>query len=270
MIPIVRGRAFKKSDRAPDTNAVILSSTLARRMFPNESAIGKHVLKTANGQWSTVVGVASDVKNNGATQQSEPEFYLLRKGVADAALLGPAGAREAYVIARTAIAPGLAASSLHSSISAVDATLPVELQTMQQRLDEMEARPRFDALLLSMFAAIGVLLAGIGLYGVMSFLVSHRTREIGVRMALGATPGDIVKWTLRHAARWTFVGLLAGLAGSLALARLMGSFLFEVRATDPAALSAAMAFLCFVALLAAVIPARRAARVAPTEALRQE
>jgi predicted permease len=269
-IPIVRGRAFQENDRAPDVNAVILSATLARQMFPNESAIGKHILKTANGQWSTVVGVTGDVVNSGAAQQSEPELYLPRKGVVDTTLLGPSGAREAYIIARTAIAPQLAASSLRSAISAVDPTLPVELQTMRQRLGEMEARPRFDALLLSTFAAMGVMLAGIGVFGVMSFLVSQRTREIGVRMALGATPGDIVKWTLRHAARWTFVGLLAGLAGSLAEGRLMGSFLFEVRATDPGTLLAAMAFLCAVALVAAVIPARRAARIGPTNALRQE
>jgi putative ABC transport system permease protein len=117
---------------------------------------------------------------------------------------------------------------------------------------------------------MGALLAGIGLFVVMAFLVSQRTREIGIRMALGATPGDIVKWTLSHAARWTVAGLVVGLAGSIAIARLMGSFLFEVRSTDPGTLAAAMAFLCGVALLSAVIPARRAARVAPTEALRQE
>ena len=184
-------------------NAVILSSTLARRMFPNESAIGKHILRTTNGQWSTVVGVAADVKNSGPSQKSEPEFYLPRKSVADAALLGPEGVREAYVIARTAIAPGFVASALRTVISEVDATLPVELETMQQRLGEIEARPRFDAVLLSVFAGMGAVLAGIGLFVVMAFLVSQRTREIGIRMALGATPGDIVKWTLSHAARWT-------------------------------------------------------------------
>jgi predicted permease len=269
-IPIVRGRAFHDSDRAPDANAVILSSTLARRMFPNDSAIGKHILKTSNGQWSIVVGVAGDVKNNGAAQQTEPEFYLPRKDVTDAALLGPDGAREVYVIARTGISPGLAANSLRSAISTVDTTLPVELQTMQQRLGELEARPRFDAVLLSCFAAMGMLLSGIGLFGVMAFLVSQRTREIGVRMALGAAPGDIVKWTLRYAARWTVVGLLVGVAGSFAVARLMGSFLFEVHPTDPGTLVAALALLCGVALSAAVIPARRAARVAPTDALRHE
>ena len=188
----------------------------------------------------------------------------------DPALLGPDGTREAYAIMRTAVAPSMVASSLRSAISAVDSTLPVEFQTMQQRLGELEARPRFDAVLLSTFAAIGVLLAGIGLFGVMAFLVSQRTREIGVRMALGATPEDIVKWTLAHAARWTIVGLLVGLAGSIALARLIGSFLFQVRATDPETLATAMAFLCGVALISAVIPARSAARVAPTEALRQE
>ncbi len=152
----------------------------------------------------------------------------------------------------------------------MDATLPVELETMQRRLGELAARPRFDAVLLSAFAAMGMLLAGIGLFGVTAFLVSQRTREIGVRIALGATPSDILKWTLRHAARWTAVGLLAGLAGSLAIARLMRSFLFEVRPTDPGTLVAALCALGAAALLAAVIPARRAARVAPIEALRQE
>jgi len=269
-IPIVRGRAFQESDRAPDENSVILSSTLARRMFPNENPIGKHILRTANGQWSSVVGVANDVKNSGPSQESEPEFYLPRKGVADAALLGPGGAREAYVIARTAIAPGLVTSSLRTAISAADATLPVELEMMQQRLGEIEARPRFDAVLLSAFAGMGMLLAGIGLFGVMSFLVSQKTREIGVRIALGATPGDIMKWTLGHAARWTVVGLLVGIAGSFAVARLISSMLFEVRATDPETLSASVALLCGVALLAAAVPARRAARVAPIQALRQE
>ncbi len=229
-IPIARGRAFSEEDRAPDTNAVILSATLARRMFPNESALGKRILKTESGLWFTVVGVADDVKNGGIAEQPDPEFYLLRKGTVDSAIeASPDGWRNAYVIARTAIAPGLVASSVRSAIASVDSTLPVELETMQHRLGEIEARPRFDAVLLSAFAGMGVLLAGIGLFGVMSFLVSQRTREIGIRMALGATPGDIVRWTLGHAARWTAAGLIVGLAGSVIVARLLGSLLSRNR-----------------------------------------
>jgi predicted permease len=269
-IPIVRGRAFSESDRAPDAYAVILSATLARRLFPNESAIGKHILKSANGQWYTVVGVAGDVKNAGPALQADPEYYLLRKGVPDITFAGQDGWRSASVIARTAISPGLVANSLRGAVGAVDSTLPVEIETMSERLGEMEARPRFDAVLLVTFAGMGVLLAGIGLFGVMSFLVSQRTREIGVRMALGAAPKDIIRWTIAHAARWTIAGLIAGLAGSFIVARLLRSLLFQVSGADPATLAAAMLFLVCVSLAAAAIPARRAARLAPMQTLRQD
>jgi putative ABC transport system permease protein len=269
-IPIVRGRGFAESDRAPDAYAVIVSSTLARRLFPNGDALGKRILKSASGQWYTIVGVASDVTNGGPVLQADPEYYLVRKTVADASLLGPDGWRSATVIARTGISAGLIANSLRSAVAAVDPTLPVEIETMSERLGEMEARPRFDAVLLSAFAGMGVLLAGIGLFGVMSFLVSQRTREIGVRMALGATPRDIVRWTLGHAARWTVAGLLAGLAGSFVVARLLRTLLFQVNGADPATLAAAMLFLICVSLLAAAIPSRRAARLAPMETLRRD
>lgn len=272
-IPILRGRAFNEDDRAADENAVILSETLARRLFPNESAIGKRILKESNGPWYTVVGIAREVKNGGAARNADPEYYLLRKNVLDGtfdSFGGPNGWRDAYVIARTAIPPGLVANSLRSAIAAVDSTLPVEIEPMRQRLGELEQRPRFAALLLSAFAGMGVLLAGIGLFGMMSFLVAQRKREIGIRMALGATPGNIVAWTLRHAARWTVSGLAVGLAGSLIVARLIQSLLFQVGAGDPITLSFAMAFLCAVALLAAAVPAARAARLAPVETLRQD
>jgi predicted permease len=269
-IPIVSGRAFEESDRTPDENPVILSASLERKMFPNESAIRKRILKTPNGVWRTVVGVAADVKNGGPALGADPEYYLLRKGAQDATFDMPNGWPAAYVIARTAISPGLIANSLRSAIAAVDPTLPVEIETMSQRLGEMEARPRFDAVLLSAFAGMGVLLAEIGLFGVMSFLVSQRTREIGVRMALGATPRDIVWWTLGHAARWTAAGMIVGVAGSLVIAKLLRSLLFQVNGGDPATFAGATVFLAGVALLAASLPARRAAQMSPMETLRQE
>jgi len=214
--------------------------------------------------------VAADVKNGGPALGADPEYYLLRKGAQDATFDMPNGWPAAYVIARTAISPGLIANSLRSAIAAVDPTLPVEIETMSQRLGEMEARPRFDAVLLSAFAGMGVLLAEIGLFGVMSFLVSQRTREIGVRMALGATPRDIVWWTLGHAARWTAAGMIVGVAGSLVIAKLLRSLLFQVNGGDPATFAGATVFLAGVALLAASLPARRAAQMSPMETLRQE
>lgn len=272
-IPILRGRGFAEKDRAGDEYPLIVSETLARRIFPNEDALGKHILRDAPGPWYTIIGIAADVKNGGIAERADPEYYQLRKNVPDAtfsSFAGPSGWREGFVVARTSIAPGLVANSLRAAIAAVDPSLPVEMEPMQQRLGEIEARPRFAAVLLGAFAGMGALLASIGLFGVMSFLVAQRTREIGVRMALGATPANIVLWTLGHAARGTSVGLLAGLGGSLIVTRFLRSMLFGVGASDPSTFAAAMIFLCVVALLAAAIPARRAARLAPVETLRQD
>jgi putative ABC transport system permease protein len=269
-IPILQGRAFTEADRASSEPPVIVSQSLARRMFPNESPLGKHILKSAQGEWYTVIGIAADVKNGGIAEKADPEFYELRKGVLDFTFAEQGGSRAAYVVLRTAISPGLVANSLRSAIAAIDPTLPADLQPMSQRLGELESRPRFAAVLLVAFAAMGVLLAGIGLFGVMSFLVAQRTREIGVRMALGATPRHIVAWTLGHAARWTIAGVLVGLAGSFAGARLIRSMLFQVGSGDPGTLAIAVVFLCAVALLAAAIPSRRAARLAPVQTLRED
>ncbi len=269
-IPILQGRAFTETDRKSDITPVIVSQTLARRMFPNESALGKHILKSAQGQWYTVIGIAVDVKNGGIAEKADPEFYELRKGVADFTFAEQGGSRGGYAILRTAISPSLVANSLRSAIAAVDPTLPADLQPMTERLGELDARPRFAAVLLTSFAAMGVLLAGIGLFGVMSFLVAQRTREIGIRMALGATPRHIVAWTLGHAARWTIAGIAVGLAGSFACARLIRSMLFQVGSGDPGTLTIAVIFLCAVALAAAAIPSRRAARLAPVQTLRED
>jgi ABC-type antimicrobial peptide transport system permease subunit len=155
-------------------------------------------------------------------------------------------------------------------IASLDPTLPVEMQTMQQRLRKITERPRFNAVLLSAFAATGVLLAALGLFGVMSFLVAQRTREIGVRMALGATPQRIVSLTLRYAARCTAAGLLVGLAGSIAAARSLRSLLFQVEPADPSVVAGAVLLLAAVSLIAAAGPAYRASCLDPMETLRQE
>jgi predicted permease len=272
-IPIVRGRPFTEQDRDPAAFAAILSESLARRMFPYEDPIGKRILKGPQGQWTTVVGVARDVTNLGAERQSWPEYYIVRKRSPDFNFRNqepPTGWRSAVVIARTAVDPKLAASSIRSILASLDPTLPVEMETMQQRVHEIDQRPRFYAILLAVFAAMGVLIAAVGLFGVMSFLVAQRTREIGVRLALGATPARIVHMTLASAVRWTAAGIVIGAAGSFATARLMRSLLFQVQPGDPMAIGAAVALLCAIALAAAAAPARRAARLDPVHTLRQE
>jgi predicted permease len=272
-IPIVRGRAFNEQDRGSNDFSVILSRRLAQALFPNEDPVGKHILKNSRGLWFTVTGIADDVKNLGPAHPSDPEYYLVRKSTEDETFQRaepPTGWRAAYVVLRTALDPKPMAAALRSVLGEIDRTLPVEIETLPRRMDEVTTRPRFNAVLLSVFAAIGVLLAAIGLFGVMSFLVAQRTREIGVRMALGATPRQILQMMLGQAARWTGAGITIGVAGSFAVSGLLRSLLFGVEPADPPALAGAVALLGALALLAAAIPAARAARLDPMETLRED
>ena len=272
-VPILRGRGFDQRDRDPNEFAVILSEGFARQLLPGEDPLGKHILAGPQGQWATVVGVAGDVKNRGPAQRTQPEYYLPRKFVSDYIFRNQDptyGWRSAWVIVRTPLAPSIAAASVRDAIQSLDPTTPVETATMQERLGEITAGPRFNAFVLASFAAMGTLLAATGLFGMMSFLVAQRTREIGVRMALGATPSRILGWTLHHALRWTLAGLSAGVVGSIALARVLRTLLFQVEPSDPRAIAGALLLLCAVALLAAAGPARRAVKLDPMETLRQE
>lgn len=272
-IPIKRGRGFSESDRAPDAYAVILSEALAKRLFPGEEALGQHLLRNPQGQWATVIGIAGDVKNRGPAEPGEPEYYMLRKPVPDFLTTQqepPLGWRSANVVVRTAIDPKLVAQSLRDTIATLDPTLPVTTTTMTARLQEIEAAPRFHALILAVFAGMGLLLAAVGLFGVMSFVMAQRTREIGVRMALGATPLDVLQLTLRQAGQWTMAGVVVGLAGCFVLGRILRALLFQVEPTDLRAFTAAVLVLVGVALCAALLPARRAARLQPMIVLREE
>jgi putative ABC transport system permease protein len=269
-IPIVRGRAFSERDRAPGASAIVLSQAFAQRLFPNGDALGKRI-KTV--EWATVVGVAADVKNLGPMQPSEPEYYILRKHVPDENSRiqePPTGWRQAKVAIRTTVNPKVMAGWIKREFAALEPALPVALGSMQQRVGRLVDRPKFNAFLLTLFAAMGALLAAIGLYGVMAFLVGQRTQEIGVRMALGATPGAITKLVLSRAAAWTLAGALAGLVGSLFATRAIQSMLFEVPARDPWTFFVVLPMLLLIALGAAWIPTLRAARVDPMTALRHE
>jgi len=269
-IPIVRGRAFRDDDRTRPPGAIILSESFARRLFPNGDAVGKRI-KTEG--WETVIGVAADVKNQGPQQPSEPEFYELRRHVPDDNFRNTDqsfGWRQAKIAIRTSVNPKVMAGWIKREFAALDPALPIELGSMHQRVGRLMNRPRFNALLLSLFAGMGVLLAAIGLYGVMAFLVGQRTQEIGVRMALGATPSEITRMVLSRAAAWTATGAVIGVAGAFFATRAIQSMLFQVPARDPWTLAAAFSVLLLIAMAAAWIPAVRAARVDPMTALRQE
>jgi predicted permease len=263
-IPILRGRGFQEGDRDPHQNAVILSDSLARRMFPGEDPLEKQIQPGRSGPWLTVIGVTGNVKNSALMESDEPEYYVVRKHAPEQF------GRTATAFLSGPMDPAALARWVRAEVAALDPTLPVNIETLDQHVGRLAQRPRFNAWLLSLFAAMGLLLAAIGLYGVISFLVAQRTQEIGVRMALGATPGAVARLVLGHAARWTFAGAALGVVGSLFAARLLDAMLFHVSARDPWILAAAVTVLWVIAMLAAWVPSRRAARVDPMQALRQE
>jgi predicted permease len=273
-IPIVQGRGLTEEDRRSDSNVTILSEALARRMFPGEDPLNKRIQPGGAGPWFTVVGIAGDVKNAGIESADQPEFYLVRKHLTtpfsehDARFAG--FLRSSHVILRTAMNPEAMTQWMRAEVAAIDQALPLTVETMTQRVGQLAQRPKFNALLLGLFAALGLALASIGLYGVVSFLVTERTQEIGIRMALGATPRGVAHLVLAQAARWTLLGTIAGLAGAALATRFLETLLFEVSGYDPLTVGVTVAVLAFVALVAAWIPARRAARVDPLAALRQE
>jgi putative ABC transport system permease protein len=263
-IALESGRAFAEKELLTTDEPIILSEALAKRLFGDGDPIGKSFRFGRQNRWRTIVGVVGDVKNDGLTTAGGPEFYLPWKEEQDGYY------RRAYVILRTPVNPQAIAKWVRSEVASIDPTMPVTIEAMSQRVEKLADRPRFNAILLSLFAAMGMALAAIGIYGVVGFLVAQQTREIGVRMALGATPQGILKMVLSNVARWTVGGTILGSIGAWFCTRLLESLLFEVRTHDPVLLCSAVLLLLAAAFLAAWIPARRAMRIDPMVALRYE
>ena len=269
-IPIVRGRALTDQDRRGGLKVMVISEALARAAWPDQDPIGRRIScceKDADNGFRTVVGVAGDVRSRAPGEAPIPEFYL------SIAQLPPEAwswiQRTMYVVVRTAGDPSSAAAPLRDVVTRVAPGVPLfDVRTMDERLGASLSTARFNMTLLTLLGAIGLLLAAIGIYGVMGYFVSRRTQEIGVRMALGATRVDVVRLVIRQAAAPLGAGLVIGVLASLALAGVLEAELFGVGPRDPWTLIVVAVLLAVVGLLATLIPARRAASIDPTQALR--
>jgi predicted permease len=260
-IPLLKGRFFSEHDTSESQWVAIIDEKFARRFWPNENPIGKHVWFDPKKP-IMIVGVVGMVKQYGLDNEGKIALYLPQLVRAENAM---------YLVARTSSDAAGMADAIIREIHAVDSDVVVyDVRTMQERLHNSLARQRFSTTMLGAFAAFALLLAAVGVYGVMSYLVSQSTHDIGVRIALGAQPGNIVGLVVRQGMEIAAIGIVGGLIGALLLTRLMGSLLFGVTATDTVTFSAVVLILAAVAFSATVIPARRATRVDPMAALREE
>ncbi len=270
-IHTLEGRTFIEADSSSAENLMILNSALAEKLLPRGSALGRQVQLDPKGQWYRVIGVVENTKNFEPTRPAEPEYYLLRTQIANTGLhVPPMFYHHAVLVIRAGLPLNVIASEIRSQVASLNSNAAISISTMNEQLSHFTERQRFNAILLSVFGSVSLLLAAIGLFGVISFLVAQRTREIGVRMALGASPGNVLQLFLYRASLWVGAGAVAGLVGSFFAARLLQGLLYGVPATDPLTWLAAVGMLAVVAFTAVWIPARRAARIDPIVALRYE
>jgi putative ABC transport system permease protein len=260
-IPLIAGRVFTEQDTRDFEPVAIISASLARISWPGEDPLGKRIRWGSEGKWMKIVGIVGDIKLS-QIAEATPHVYMPYTQAP----------RHPYEVAlKTKVDPLTLATAMRKEVWAVDSNLPVaDVQTMEQLLASSISRPRFNMLLLGLFAAIALLLAVVGIYGVMSYTVTQNTREIGIRMALGARKRDVLKLVISHGLLLAVAGVGLGLAGAFALTRLMVSLLYGVSATDPLTFITVSALLVAVALLACYLPAQRASKVDPMVALRYE
>jgi putative ABC transport system permease protein len=258
-IGIRSGRAFTAADNAQAPKVIIVNETLARRYWPNENPVGKHI---AIGRQppSEIVGVTADVKNSGLALDPQPQIYLPFPQL-------PWGNMNLFV--RTATDPHSLVSAVHAQVSAIDADQPVtNVQTVEELIDSSRAQPRFTMFLLGTFSAAAFILAIVGIYGVLAYTVAQRRQELGIRLALGAGKADILRLVVGQGLLLTMIGVAIGLATALIFAHVMASLLYKVNARDLETFILTPILFAVVAALASYLPARRATRVHPTEALR--
>lgn len=268
-IPLLKGREFNDRDTADSPGVLIISEALARRLWPDGDALGKRLNIGFSGEtWREVVGVAGDAKQQELGERSSPAVYQPYLQVLDSRrwMLG-----DLTFAIRTTTEPQNFAAVLRSDLQAVDKQLPLyDVAPMEQVIARKVADPRFYMLLLGSFSALALILAAAGIYGVISYAVTQRTHEIGIRVALGAKAGDVVKLVITQGMKLVLAGLAIGLAGAFALTRVLTAFVYQVSVTDPITFTVLSLLLVAVAMLACYLPARRATKVDPMVALRCE
>jgi predicted permease len=267
-IPLRAGRDFSETDTKQSPNVVVINDAFARRHFAGEDPLG-HRLKLQGQERDPllIVGVVGDVRDFALDEHPTPEAYV--PFLQDP--LSKTYERSMTIVTRTKSDPGAIAGSLRAALTSMDKSLPVyALKPMEEYLHDSLARRRFNVVLLSAFSGIALVLAAIGIYGVISYGVGQRTREMGIRMALGAQSRDVLKLVVRQAMTLTLGGVVIGLLASFALTRLLKSLLFSVSVTDPLTFGVIALLLTLIALLACLIPAVRATKVDPLVALRYE
>ncbi|MGH9666921.1 MAG: FtsX-like permease family protein, partial [Bryobacteraceae bacterium] len=253
-IPLLRGRLFTAQEIGNNIPVAIVNETLARRYFPNEDPLGKGIMGQFDHKWKKIVGVVADTKNHGLRDPIEAEMDQPQPDA-------QSDNRDAKFLIRTAGDPRASMDAVRGELREFDKNLPATIRTMERQVDEEVAGPRFHTLLLSIFAAVAVALAAVGIYGVMSYSVARRTQEIGIRMALGAEPGDVLRLVMRQAALVTAAGIGLGLAGAFAATRYLASLLYGVTARDAGIFVGVALLLAAIALAASFVPARRATSV---------
>jgi putative ABC transport system permease protein len=268
-IPVIEGRAFDRADRDGTLPVAVVNQALARRAWPGESPVGKRVRDLANEpgayrqEWLTIVGVVGDVRHGGLLDDPSPEIYVN-------VLQRPDRANAAVVTLRAAVPPADLAGPVRARILALDPDVPAELVPMSDRIRATMATRRFTVLVLGLFAGVALVLAAVGIYGVVSYTVARRTREIGIRLALGATPRRVRAMVQGDVVPVVGAGLVVGLVAAVLATRLIDGLLHDVGPADPAVLGAVTALLAVVAWLASWVPARRTTKVDPMATMRGE
>jgi putative ABC transport system permease protein len=270
-ISMLQGTGFREEDMTASQRTVVLSKRLADLIFPNANPVGQQIRferHNASEPWSVIAGVAANVKNGGLSKEEAPEFYRLRRDLPGD--WDGAWHKTSVVIVRSSLSSDQTSRWVRSQVAALDPTLPVDISTLHQRVSKLADQPRFQTLLVGFFAATGLVLALIGLYGVISFLATQRTQEIGVRLALGANKSDILRLVMGQSLRLILAGTTIGLIAALGMTGVLSSQLFGIGAHDPITFAIVTFMLIVIALIATLLPARSASRVNPIVALRCE
>jgi predicted permease len=260
-LPLIKGRLFTEADDAQAQQVAVINQTMARHRWGDEEPVGKRISFDQGENWVTIAGVVGDVRQYGLNREPTDGLYRPMRQTGGAS----------YLLARTTVAPSVMMAQLRQEVYAVDPENAIDqAQTLENARNESIASPRLTAALLGMFAALAVFITAAGIAGVMALTVSQRTHEIGVRMALGASAGGVLRLVLRQGLTLVLIGLALGVAGAFALTRMMSTLLFAVEPTDPLTWLAVALALAAVAALACLAPARRATMIDPLTALRSE